>query len=639
MGPALVTRPSGCGRPWGCRGGPRGPAGVTWGALARRPGTAALSGRRWPGTGRGVLSPTGPRGRGPALTQGARRARLWRATGPATAAPPRGLVAAGRRAPPSLVTPPPAHRLEPRRPRHGPPRRPPAPDLRPRPRRVGEDGAPGGRGYPPPDAGRAPGGHPAGRAPPRDHRPPLTRGPTPSDHQSCPGATPPRRTTRGDAAWSAVDGGAAPGGSRTPGLRRRWGRTGCHPVGVGPPARGRRPRRRAVRQRCAGPRLRRWSRAGREVQGVWPHRAVRARGHGRPRARSWSLPATPARLEAAAARGRGDAAEPRTSRRACLAPHGPTCGPAARCQHPPASPPPLARDRDPLRLCCPVGTATTGRAPRGPPGERPRRAAGAAMARRPGVPTRPSGPRAHHARGRPPAVAPVPGGARPRAPRAHHAGAGPPAQPGGPAAQGGARRGAVEALLAAPERSCGLGRRAHARRLTLSHRGARGSEVIPGPRHQVGFGTPTGLPRTGTGRTARPVPRWPHTSRTLQAWCAEVGEDGGRTALPHRRGRPRSRDGVAPRRPPATPQAVRGGPRRHPQQVTPPVLRPPTALHWRQAGVDRAVIALWLGPARLATPPVARAIAWAPTAPARHPRAPVEGPMARFPPPIPGWPA
>lgn len=188
----------------------------------------------------------------------------------------------------------------------------------------------------------------------------------------------------------------------------------------------------------------------------------------------------------------------------------------------------------------------------------------------------------------------------------------------------------VEALLAAPDRSCWIGRRDHALLLTLYNSGARVSEVTTLQRHQVCFGTPTFLQLTGKGRKERTVPLWPHTSRTLQAWFAELGEDGGRTAFPNTRGCPLSRDGVAHLLQRATHKAVMGCPSLHTKKVTPHVLRHTTALHLLQAGVDIAVIALWLGHESLETTHVYLEIDLAHKEQALHKLAPVEGPMARF---------
>lgn len=188
----------------------------------------------------------------------------------------------------------------------------------------------------------------------------------------------------------------------------------------------------------------------------------------------------------------------------------------------------------------------------------------------------------------------------------------------------------VEALLAAPDRACWIGRRDHALLLTLYNSGARVSEVTTLQRHQVCFGPPTFLQLIGKGRKERTVPLWPHTSRTLQAWFAEVGKDGGRIAFPNTRGRPLSRDGVAHLLQRATSKAIAECPSLRTKKVTPHVVRHTTALHLLQAGVDIAVIALWLGHESIETTHVYLEIDLAHKEQALHKLAPVEGPLARF---------
>lgn len=191
-------------------------------------------------------------------------------------------------------------------------------------------------------------------------------------------------------------------------------------------------------------------------------------------------------------------------------------------------------------------------------------------------------------------------------------------------------RAAVEALLAAPDRSYWVGRRDHALLLTLYNSGARVSEVTTLQRHQVCFGPSTLLQLTGKGRKTRTVPLWPHTSRTRQAWFAELREDDGQTAFPNTRGHPLSRDSVAHLLQRATHNAVTGCPSLRTKKVTPHVLRHTTALHLLQAGVDIAVIALWLGHESIEITHVYLEIDLAHKEQALHKLAPVEGPMARF---------
>ncbi len=102
----------------------------------------------------------------------------------------------------------------------------------------------------------------------------------------------------------------------------------------------------------------------------------------------------------------------------------------------------------------------------------------------------------------------------------------------------------VEALLAAPDRSCWGGRRDYALLLTLYNSGARVSEATTLQREQVCFGPSTFLQLTGKGRKERTVPLWSQTSQVLQAWFDELGKRGDPIAFPSARGRPLSREGV-----------------------------------------------------------------------------------------------
>jgi integrase/recombinase XerD len=80
----------------------------------------------------------------------------------------------------------------------------------------------------------------------------------------------------------------------------------------------------------------------------------------------------------------------------------------------------------------------------------------------------------------------------------------------------------------------------------------------------------------------------------------------------------------------ATLKAIPACPSLRTKKVTPHVLRHTTALHLLQAGVDIAVIALWLGHESIETTHVYLEIDLAHKEQALHKLAPVEGPLARF---------
>ena len=160
----------------------------------------------------------------------------------------------------------------------------------------------------------------------------------------------------------------------------------------------------------------------------------------------------------------------------------------------------------------------------------------------------------------------------------------------------------VKALLAAPDRTTWSGRRDHALLLTLYNSGARVSEVTALRREQVQL-DPAGpyLELHGKGRKERIVPLWAETARVLRAWFRELGDQGGSVAFPSARGRALSRDGIDYLLRQAVGTAAVACPSLGAKKVSPHVLRHSTAMHLFQAGVDMAVIALWLGHESLET--------------------------------------
>lgn len=161
----------------------------------------------------------------------------------------------------------------------------------------------------------------------------------------------------------------------------------------------------------------------------------------------------------------------------------------------------------------------------------------------------------------------------------------------------------VRALLAAPERTVWSGRRDHALLLTMYNTGARVSEIIALRREQVRLDTATGahVELRGKGRKERVVPLWTETAGVLRAWFRELGDKGNGVAFPGVRGRALSRDGVdyLLHRTVITASAACSS--LGTKKVSPHVLRHSTAMHLFQAGVDMAVIALWLGHESLET--------------------------------------
>jgi site-specific recombinase XerD len=81
----------------------------------------------------------------------------------------------------------------------------------------------------------------------------------------------------------------------------------------------------------------------------------------------------------------------------------------------------------------------------------------------------------------------------------------------------------MDALIAAPDRTCWGGRRDHALLVTLYNSGARVSEIAAIQRSQIAFNSTTSLVLHGKGRKERSVPLWAKTARILETWLKEIG--------------------------------------------------------------------------------------------------------------------
>lgn len=156
-------------------------------------------------------------------------------------------------------------------------------------------------------------------------------------------------------------------------------------------------------------------------------------------------------------------------------------------------------------------------------------------------------------------------------------------------------RSEMDAILATTDRETWIGSRDHALLLTMYNTGARASELINLKCGQVSFSSPTMVQLHGKGRKDRSVPLWPQTSRVLQQWfrVLEAGENA--LAFPSVRSTALSADALDHLLQQAVTKAIPKCPDLVHKRVTPHVIRHTTAMHLLQAGVDIAVIALWLG--------------------------------------------
>ena len=156
-------------------------------------------------------------------------------------------------------------------------------------------------------------------------------------------------------------------------------------------------------------------------------------------------------------------------------------------------------------------------------------------------------------------------------------------------------RSEIEALLAAPNRTTWLGRRDHAFLLTAVQTGLRLSEMTSLRHEDVSLGAGAHVHCRGKGRKERCTPLAKPTIAVVRAWIQEQGREDSKTLFPSTRGGPLSADGVQHLLARHVAQARKNCPSLRKKRVSPHVLRHAAAMELLQAGVDRAVIALWLG--------------------------------------------
>lgn len=153
----------------------------------------------------------------------------------------------------------------------------------------------------------------------------------------------------------------------------------------------------------------------------------------------------------------------------------------------------------------------------------------------------------------------------------------------------------VEALLAAPDQHTWFGRRDHAFLLVAVQTGLRLSEMTGLRREDVTLGTGAHVHVIGKGRKERCTPLAKPTVAVLKAWLHEPQRGDGQVLFPSARGGRLSADGVHYLLVRHCSTAAKVCPSLKHKRVTVHVLRHTMALDLLQAGVDRSVIALWLG--------------------------------------------
>jgi site-specific recombinase XerD len=156
-------------------------------------------------------------------------------------------------------------------------------------------------------------------------------------------------------------------------------------------------------------------------------------------------------------------------------------------------------------------------------------------------------------------------------------------------------RAEVDALLAAPDQRTWSGRRDHALILLAVQTGLRLSEVTGLKREDVILGAGAHVRVVGKGRKERCTPVSRTTLAVLRAWLRDPQRGDGCLLFPSTRGERLSVHGVQYILDKHRVTAAKACPSLKRKRVTIHRLRHTMAMDLLQAGVDRSVIALWLG--------------------------------------------
>lgn len=153
----------------------------------------------------------------------------------------------------------------------------------------------------------------------------------------------------------------------------------------------------------------------------------------------------------------------------------------------------------------------------------------------------------------------------------------------------------IEALLASPDRSHWIGRRDRTLLLLAIETGLRVSELIGLRCQDIHLGAGAHLRCHGKGRKERVTPLTAPAVAALQAWVKERRGEPIDPVFVTNRGGPLSRDAVEHLLAKHTAAAAQACPSLRGRKLTPHVLRHTCAVQLLRAGIDQAVIALWLG--------------------------------------------
>lgn len=159
----------------------------------------------------------------------------------------------------------------------------------------------------------------------------------------------------------------------------------------------------------------------------------------------------------------------------------------------------------------------------------------------------------------------------------------------------------VDALLAAPNRSTWTGRRDHTMLVLATQTGLRISELIGLSRGDVSLQAGPHVRCMGKGRKERATPLTRHTVAALRGWLSEQPGETHDPLFPTRTTRRLSPDAIEHRLAVHLVNARKTCPSLRAKHVTMHTLRHTCAMRLLHAGVDIAIIALWLGHEQIAT--------------------------------------
>jgi integrase/recombinase XerD len=151
------------------------------------------------------------------------------------------------------------------------------------------------------------------------------------------------------------------------------------------------------------------------------------------------------------------------------------------------------------------------------------------------------------------------------------------------------------ALLAAPDPATWIGRRDRTLLLVAVKTGLRSSELTALQRVDVTLGTGAHVRCHGKGRKTRCTPLQPDMVPTLKSWLDEQEPDPAAPVFPSSRGGRLSADALQRLVSKHVAAATARCPSLAEKKISPHTLRHSTAMELLRRGVDRSVIALWLG--------------------------------------------